>query len=149
LTTRLRERGISAAIPNANLRLGAIAVGFRKDRKMTVLVVEDEPLIRIAAVDLVEDLGFGTVEAASADEAIAVLEQRTDIGVVFTDIHMAGSMDGLELAAYVRNRWPPINFIVVSGEQRPTSSQMPVGAYFFAKPYDVGAVSKALVTLAA
>ena len=115
---------------------------------MTVLVVEDQPLIRIAAVDLVEDLGFETVEAASADEAIAILEQRTDIGIVFTDIHMAGSMDGLELAAFVRNRWPPISFIVVSGEQRPTASQMPAGAYFFAKPYDASSVGKALLALA-
>ena len=116
---------------------------------VTVLVVEDEPLIRIGAVDLVEDLGFETIEASSADEAIAILEERSDIRIVFTDIHMAGSMDGLELAAYVRDRWPPIIFIVVSGERKPTASEMPEGAYFFAKPYDASEVSKALVALAA
>lgn len=114
-----------------------------------VLVVEDELLIRIGAVDVVNDLGFETVEASSADEAIAILERRSDIRIVFTDIHMAGSMDGLELAACVRNRWPPISFIVVSGEKRPLASQMPEGAYFFAKPYNAGEVGKALLALAA
>lgn len=116
---------------------------------MAVLVVEDEPLIRICAVDLVESLGFETIEAASADDAIAILEQRSDISIVFTDIHMAGSMDGLELAAYVRNRWPPVSFIVVSGEQKPEASELPEGAYFFSKPYDASAVGEALLTLAA
>lgn len=149
LAMRLPERGRSAAVPNANLRLGAISVGLKTDQKVTVLVVEDEPLIRICAVDLVADLGFETIEAASADEAIAILEQRSDIRIVFTDIHMAGSMDGLELAAYVRSRWPPISFIVVSGEQRPNASQMPEGACFFAKLYDASAVCKALLRLAA
>lgn len=147
--TRLPERGRSAAIPNANLRSGANVVGLRTSQTVAVLVVEDEPLIRIGAVDLVEDLGFETIEASSADEAITVLEERSDIQIVFTDIHMAGSMDGLELAAYVRNRWPPISFIVVSGEQRPTASQLPDGSYFFAKPYDAGEVGKALLALAA
>jgi CheY-like chemotaxis protein len=72
-----------------------------------VLIVEDEPLIRIGAVKTIEDAGFEVIEAASADEAIRILECRGDIRVVFTDIDMAGSMDGLKLAHAVCNRWPP------------------------------------------
>ncbi len=116
---------------------------------MVVLVVEDEPLIRMCAVDMVLDLGFEPLEAANADEAISILERRWDIQIVFTDIQMAGSMDGLQLAAFVRDRWPPINFIVVSGERKPSPSDMPKGSYFFAKPYDASAVSNALNALAA
>jgi two-component system, response regulator PdtaR len=99
----------------------------------TVLVVEDEPIIRMAAIDLVEELGFTALEAASADEAIAILEANTGIHVIFTDIQMAGSMDGLDLAAYARNRWPPVEFIIVSGEMRPEAVHMPDSARFFPK----------------
>lgn len=116
---------------------------------MTVLVVEDEPLILMCALDLVETLGFEAISASGADEAISILERRSDIHVVFTDIHMAGTMDGLELAAYVRGRWPPIKFIVVSGEQKPTVSDMPEGAFFFAKPYATQDIATALEELAA
>ena len=80
-----------------------------------VLIVEDEPLVRFCAVQTVEEAGFDVIEAANADEAIAILESRQDIRVVFTDIHMPGSMDGLKLAHAVRDRWPPIKIIVTSG----------------------------------
>lgn len=110
----------------------------------TVLVVEDEAIIRLSAVALVEEEGFDTLEAANADEAIAILEANPDIRVVFTDIHMAGSMDGLQLIAYAHDRWPPIKFIVVSGERAPTELDMPPGSRFFSKPYDVSVVGKAL-----
>ena len=80
-----------------------------------VLVVEDESLVRLGAVTIIEDAGFEVIEAASADEAIGILECRSDIRVVFTDIHMPGSMDGLKLAQAVRDRWPPIKIIVTSG----------------------------------
>jgi CheY-like chemotaxis protein len=84
-----------------------------ENRITTVLIVEDEPLIRMSAVDFVEEAGFEAIEASGADEAIAILEQRPDIHIVFTDIHMAGSMDGLQLVAYAKDRWPPLRFIVV------------------------------------
>ena len=71
-----------------------------------VLIVEDELLIRMHAVDMIESAGFDVVEAENADEAIAILERRADITVVFTDVNMPGSMDGLKLAAAVRGRWP-------------------------------------------
>lgn len=104
--------------------------------KLVVLVVEDEPLLRMMAVDLVEDAGFDAVEARSADEAVAILEARTDICVVFTDVDMPGSMDGLKLAASIRDRWPPIEIIITSGHQSMREDMIPARTKFFAKPYD-------------
>jgi CheY-like chemotaxis protein len=80
-----------------------------------VLVVEDNFLIRMHAVDMIADADFAVVEAANADDAIVILEDRLDITVVFTDIQMPGSMDGLKLAAAIRGRWPPIKIIATSG----------------------------------
>ena len=96
-----------------------------------ILIVEDEPLIRQAAVRTIEDAGFEIIEAANADEAIRILEGRRDIRVVFTDIHMPGSMDGLKLAHAVRNRWPPIRIIVTSGREFLTEQDLPEGGRFF------------------
>jgi two-component system, response regulator PdtaR len=101
-----------------------------------VLIVEDEPLVRIGAVNLIEDAGFEVIEAANADEAIGILECRSDVRVVFTDIHMPGSMDGLKLAHAVRNRWPPIRIIVTSGRELIAEQVLPEGGRFFAKPYN-------------
>lgn len=110
----------------------------------TVLVVEDEAISRMSAVSLVEDQGFDVLEASSADEAVGILEAHPEIRVVFTDIQMAGSMDGLQLIAYAHRRWPPLQFIVVSGEKSPTVIEMPEGSRFFSKPYDVTLVSQTL-----
>lgn len=85
-------------------------------QKPVVLVVEDDAMIRIGALDLVESAGCVAVEAKDADEAIRILESRPDILLVFTDIDMPGSMDGMKLSHYVRNRWPPIHIIVASGK---------------------------------
>lgn len=101
-----------------------------------VLVVEDEPLLRMMAVDLVEDAGFEAVEASNADEAVLILEQRGDIRIVFTDIDMPGSMDGLKLAAAIRDRWPPIEIIITSGHIRANEVVLPPRSVFFSKPYD-------------
>ena len=109
-----------------------------------VLIVEDEPLIRIGAVHIIEDAGFEVIEAASADEAIRVLEFRSDIRVVFTDIHMPGSMDGLKLAHAVRDRWPPIKIIVTSGRELIAEQDLPEGGRFFAKPYNANEILGAL-----
>ena len=100
-----------------------------------ILVVEDEPIQRMDAVDLVEDAGFEAVEAASAEAAILILESRPDIRVVFTDIDMPRGIDGMKLAAAVRDRWPPIEIIIVSGRRRPQMADMPARGVFFAKPY--------------
>jgi CheY-like chemotaxis protein len=84
--------------------------------RQVVLIVEDEALVRMTAVDMIEEAGFEILEAANADEAtILLLEARRDITVVFTDIEVPGSMDGLRLAQAVRGRWPPIKIIATSG----------------------------------
>jgi CheY-like chemotaxis protein len=103
-----------------------------------VLVVEDEMLLRMRAVDMVEDAGFTPVEAMDADEAVAILEARSDIALLFTDIQMPGSMDGLKLAHAVHQRWPPIKIILVSGQLKLTNLDIPVDSCFFAKPLEAG-----------
>ena len=100
-----------------------------------VLIVEDEMILRMRAVDIVEDAGFNPVEAINADQAISILESRSDISLLFTDIQMPGSMDGLKLAAAVRDRWPPVKIIVTSGHRTVEITDMPDGSVFFSKPY--------------
>ena len=103
----------------------------------TVLVVEDEMMLRMRAVDMVEDAGFAPVEAVNADDALAILESRPDIELLFTDIQMPGSMDGLKLAHAVHERWPLIKIILVSGQLKLTDDDKPVDSRFFGKPLDV------------
>ena len=113
------------------------------------MVVEDELLIRLHAVEMIEEAGFEAVEAANADEAIRVLESREDIRIVFTDIKMPGSSDGLKLAHAVRDRWPPIKIIVTSGHVAVPQGAMPAGGRFFSKPYQPSEIAGALYELAA
>jgi CheY-like chemotaxis protein len=102
------------------------------------------------AVDMVESAGFLTVEAANADEAIAILEARDDIRVVFTDIQLrGGSMDGLKLARAVRGRWPPIKIITTSGHVDVTDDDLPDGGRFLPKPYSSRQIAAALLELTA
>jgi CheY-like chemotaxis protein len=104
--------------------------------KAVVLIVEDEALIRIAAANFVEDAGFEVLEAANADEAVVLLETRADIRIVFTDVDMPGSMDGIKLAAAVRRRWPPVEIIVTSGAVNVRVDDLPERGVFFRKPYN-------------
>jgi CheY-like chemotaxis protein len=101
-----------------------------------VLVVEDEMLLRMRAVDMVEDAGFTPVEAVDADEAVAILESRSDIALLFTDIQMPGTMDGLKLAHAVHERWPPIKIILVSGKLKLANIEIPADSRFFGKPLE-------------
>jgi two-component sensor histidine kinase/CheY-like chemotaxis protein len=110
--------GVAAALPN-------------------VLIVEDEMILRMRAVDIVEDAGFTAIEAVNADDALAILESRSDIELLFTDIQMPGSMDGLKLAYAVRERWPLIKIILVSGQLTLTDADKPIDSRFFGKPLDV------------
>src|SRR3954470_18747706 len=105
-----------------------------------VLVVEDEMLLRMRAVDMVEDAGFTPLEAVDADEAVAILEARSDIALLFTDIQMPGSMDGLKLAHAVHKRWPPIKIILVSGQLKLANLDIPLDSCFFGKPLEAEAV---------
>src|SRR5450759_812832 len=102
-----------------------------------VLVVEDEMLLRMRAVDMVEDAGFIPIEAVNADDALAILESRADVQLLFTDIQMPGSMDGLKLAHAVHERWPLIKIILVSGQLKLTDNDRPPDSRFFGKPLGV------------
>ncbi len=113
--------GVTAALPN-------------------VLIVEDEMVLRMRAVDIVEDAGFNPVEAVNADDALAILESRSDIEMLFTDIQMPGSMDGLKLAYAVHERWPLIKIILVSGQLTLTDADKPADSRFYGKPLEVKAM---------
>lgn len=102
-----------------------------------VLVVEDDWLVRLLAIEIVEDAGFVALEAANADEAIVILERRADIALIFTDVDMPGTMNGLKLAHAVRRRWPPIKIIIVSGKTHLSEADLPSNTRFFSKPYSV------------
>jgi CheY-like chemotaxis protein len=112
--------------------------------KTIILIVEDEAIIRLATAALLEDAGYGVLEACDADVAVKLLESRSDIRAVFTDIVMPGSLDGLKLARAIRDRWPPVHLLVTSGRNAPTEWEIPRKARFLRKPYAPKHVLKAL-----
>ena len=120
-----------------------------KNGKAVVLIVEDEMLIRMGAVDLVLSAGYEALEARDADEAIRILEERQDVDLVFTDVQMPGTMDGIKLASFIRGRWPPVKLLVASGNAIVEESSLPDGSRFFAKPYDDKAITDAMAKLLA
>ena len=109
-----------------------------------VLVVEDEALLRMHAVDFIEAAGYRVLEAADTDTAIAIIEANPAIRVVLTDIDLPGSMDGLRLAAAIRRRWPPIELIVTSGAVTPAAGELPERGVFVPKPLDPRRVLSAI-----
>ncbi len=113
-----------------------------------VLVVEDDPLVRLGAVDLVEDAGFVVYEAENAEDAIHMLEEHEDIFALFTDIEMPGSMDGLKLAHMVNRRWPPVAILIASGYLKLSRQDLPDEAMFFTKPYSPATIAMALNAVA-
>jgi CheY-like chemotaxis protein len=117
-------------------KLPVMMVLDRSSVAAVVLVVEDEMLLRMRAVDMVEDAGYTSVEAVDADEAVAILESRSDIALMFTDIQMPGSMDGLKLAHMVHMRWPPIKIVLVSGQLKLADTDIPANSRFFGKPLE-------------
>lgn len=120
-----------------------------KNGRAVVLVVDDSALIRMGAVDLVQSAGYEALEAQDADEAIRILESRDDIDLVFTDVQMPGTMDGIKLAHYIRNRWPPVKLIVASGQAILEESSLPIGSHYFAKPYTDHAITDTMARLLA
>ncbi|MCK1626820.1 response regulator [Bradyrhizobium sp. 160] len=100
-----------------------------------ILIVEDEFLLRMDSVEVLEHAGFEVISANIAEDAIAILSARSDIHVVFTDIQMPGSMDGLKLAQFVRDRWPPIKIVATSGHVHIQDTDLPAGSVFLHKPY--------------
>ena len=109
--------------------------------------VEDEFLVRMDTRATLETDGFDVLEAGDADEAIAILSGRNDIRLVFTDVHMPGSMDGLKLAHFVRDRWPPVKIVATSGQARITDSDLPEGGRFLPKPYSAAQITTTLLEL--
>jgi len=110
-----------------------------------VLVVEDHPLVRMAVMEVLSEAGFEVLEADSGSEAVRMLEARPDIRLVFTDAEMPGAIDGIKLAHYIRNRWPPVKLIVVSGQTEIASEKLPQGARFFRKPYRETSIVEAMI----
>jgi CheY-like chemotaxis protein len=116
--------------------------------KPVVLVVEDEAILRTLAAEMVAEAGYAVLEAQNADEAVRILESNAKVRIVFTDIDMPGTMDGLKLAAAVRGRWPPIEIILTSGHHRVDESQLPERCVFVPKPYELNRLAAALRTFA-
>jgi CheY-like chemotaxis protein len=122
-------------------------MGRSAANRPVVLIVEDDYLLRMDAINMIAAAGFAVVEAANADEAIEILEARPDITVVFTDIQMPGSMDGLKLARAVRGRWPPIKIVATSGLVDVGEKDLPEGGRFLPKPYHPKALADVLLDL--
>jgi CheY-like chemotaxis protein len=133
-------------IPQALIR--PMAQSF-DPRSIAVLVVQDEPLLLYDAVETIEEAGFTAYGVRSADEAIRTLERRFDIRIMFTDIDVPGSMDGLKLAHAVKNRWPPITIMVTSGMKRVSANDLPESGIFLPKPYPSDKVVGTLKEIAA
>lgn len=105
-----------------------------------VLIVEDHLLVQITATAEIEDAGLDTLVAGDADEALEILGARDDVSTLFTDIDMPGSMDGLELALHVHERWPDIRVVVTSGRRPHGVDALPDGVTFFQKPYEYSSI---------
>ncbi|MBN9000137.1 MAG: response regulator [Rhizobiales bacterium] len=112
--------------------------------EISVLVVDDDILIRLDLVDYLHNEGFRVFEAGDADAAIAILEANPGIHILLTDVDMPGSMDGLKLSAAVRNRWPPVRIVVTSGHRIVAATDLPAGGLFFSKPYAPETLARSL-----
>lgn len=109
-----------------------------------VMLVEDDPLIRLVASDILADAGFRTIEACSADEALIMLQAKPDAVALVTDVQMPGSIDGFGLAHLVACRWPHTGIVIVSGRAVPGEGDLPPHALFLTKPYSPSALVSAV-----
>ncbi len=114
-----------------------------------ILVVEDETFIRMDAVEIIRAAGFDILEATNADQAIRMLELHSSIQLIFTDIDMPGSMNGLGLVAAVRDGWPPVRIIATSGYFKVKAGDLPSDARFISKPYQPAQLINAIRELTA
>ena len=111
-------------------------MAISRTERPVILIVEEEFLIRMHAAQMITEAGYDVVEAKNADDAIVILETRRDIRVVFTDLQIPGSMDGLKLAHAVRHRWPPIHIVATSAYDASLKDELPAGSVFLPKPYN-------------
>jgi len=152
-TTRYRDRKAALAEPVYGLRHVAsreFALARSKDEILensVVLVVEDEPIIRIETVQMLKDAGYAVVDAPNTDDAIAILEGRQDIHAVFTEIRVTGHLNGMELAHAIAKRWPLVRVVVTSGV--PRADDFPADWSYVQKPYDGPQLTGALRALLA
>jgi two-component system, response regulator PdtaR len=109
-------------------------------RVPVILVVEDEPLVRMLAVDTFDEAGFDVIEAANGHEAVEILKSRPDVRAVFTDVHMPGRPDGIALARHVQEVCPDCAIVVVSGRGVPEMPDLGSKVRFFPKPYRTDAM---------
>lgn len=116
---------------------------------LPVLIIEDQPVLRIEVADMVERACFIPVEATSVDEAIQILETRTDIRIVYIDLDMPRGVKRIEIAAAIRNRWPPIGIILTAATFAKADLDLPVRAEFYSKPIHHGDVIAAMRRMAA
>ncbi|WP_206599109.1 response regulator [Sphingomonas turrisvirgatae] len=112
-----------------------------------ILIVEDEMIVRLIGSDTLTDAGYDVVEAGSADEALRILERHGDVEVLFTDIRMPGTMDGLELARVVHERWPAMKILITSGDTFPPRSAIADDGRFLPKPYSTEVLRREIDTL--
>ncbi len=112
--------------------------------KPIVLIVEDEAPVRLVAASMLQDAGFDTLEADTAEDALDVLERRDDVRVLFSDVQLPGAMDGVDLARLVHDRWPRIGLLLTSGGVRVRRSEIPDDGVFLPKPYDGGRMVEAV-----
>lgn len=105
-----------------------------------ILVVEDEPLVRLILTEILSEAGYRVIEAANADEALLLLDARPDTRLMITDVRMPGSLDGFALARLAVRRWPGIGVIVTSGHALPDEGDLPARAAFLSKPWQPAAL---------
>lgn len=136
-------------IPGGTDELPSMAWGAQQPESVaaTILVVEDDALTRLCAVIAVEEAGYLSIVSENADEALVALGRYPQIGALFTDVRMPGSMNGLALAAETRRLWPRIGILVASGDANPRADELPAGAVFLRKPYSATQVESALLAL--
>lgn len=120
-----------------------------RGKKQTVLVVEDETFIRLDAVEVLEEAGYEAIEARTGDEALAILQVRRDIDLVWTDVNMPGSINGLDLSKWIAVERPDIGVVITSGMVRPAASSLPSKTLFFDKPYSFEQILGAIKFLTA
>jgi two-component system, response regulator PdtaR len=100
-----------------------------------VLLVEDEPLVRLVTADILLEANFRVIEAGDAEEALRVLKAEVTVDVLLSDVEMPPGMNGYELVGHVHRDWPGVEIIVSSGREWPREDALPPGAVFLAKPY--------------
>jgi two-component system, response regulator PdtaR len=115
-------------------------VDFSSRPPASILIVEDEAFVRLLGAGMLTHAGFRVIEAVDGDEALELLEADVDVQLLFTDVNLPGTLDGLALARQVHERWPRIGIIVVSGQASPQAHELPAGSRFHRKPYDADAV---------